>query len=322
MAEAQNNRTGPIDDQQKVSWTVESLDRGLRLGFKNWVRRFQTAINNAPGAVQAWKVLSEECNEQDLEWAFYWAVVRVETDMYAPEVFREFHRKSHKLLRDMLRLRPTLKEVMACKVGGVPVWYQYFGFLGLSEKEAVRFWVFQAYFDLFVAKLFLSVGKGKGSESPGLVSRSPRGRLAMKVGSGKTPGGLPKPLAPPIELLNFNAKDCTIALPAELLQLYIKGETGRPHHEEVSVLLQLAADAYGLDEVGSGDAIEKRYKRFCRDHPGKVKEIMDDISEMWRKRIDDNERVDLIPFLVAREQARAKPIIDYIKALRSRHGMP
>jgi len=149
--------------------------------------------------------------------------------------------------------------------------------LGFSRKDAFRFWRFWADFIRFEEKLALCTGKAKGSRKR------------------------PKP---------------PLALPGELLHLYIKECTGRPHHEEVSGLLEIAAQAYGLDvKVFSQEAIEQRYKRFCRDYPQKVKELNDDIRELWRKRIEDNERPDLIPFLVAREQAREKPLTEFVKGL-------
>jgi len=303
MTEAQNNRTGKTDDQQKVSLTVGSLDRELRLGFKKWLPRFQAAIDEAPGATDTWESLSERCNEQDLEWAFYWAVDVMDTETYLPEILEEFGQKSRELLRNMQILRPLLKEVLLIKGAGIPVWHHYFGFLGLSEKEAIRFLSFQAYFDWFAAKLTLCVGKGKGS---GLVSRSTKERSDLPVRKAKK---------------RRRHSKTTGVLPAELPYLYVRDSTGRPHYEEVYLLLELAADAYGLDEFLSRDALDQRYKRLRHDHPHKVKEIIDDISEMWRKRIEDNERIDLIPFLIAREKARAKPIIDYVKALRSKDGM-
>lgn len=319
MTEAPKNRTGSTDDQQKVSLTVGSLDRDLRLGFKNWLPRFQAAVDDAPRTADAWEALSEKCNEQDLEWAFYWAVVRIKMELYAPEAFKDFQRKSHKLLRGILRLRPTLKEVMACKFDGTPVWTQYFAFLGLSRREAVRFWIFQAYFDLFAEKLALSVGEEKASESSGSVSAYTGEKLGLSVRIVKKSGSKSKPpVEPPSELLHFNTEDCRFAVPGELLYLYIIDCTRRPHYRQVSVLLELAAKAYDLYAVFTQDAVEQRHKRFSRDHPQKVKEIKDDISEMWKKRIEDNERVDLIPFLFAREKVRTQPIIDYVKALRSK----
>ena len=276
MAEVQNNRTRSAEDQQKMSVTVEGLDRDLRLGFIKWLPRFQTRIENAPGAAQAWDTLLEGCNEQDLEWAFYWAVDVIDTGTYVPNL-KEFNRKSADLLRRMRTLRPLLTDVMDAKVVGVSFWYVYFGLLGLSRKDAFRFARFWADFTWFEEKLALCTGTTKG----------PRKR--------------PNP---------------PLALPGKLLHLYIKECTARPHHEEASVLLAIAAGAYGLDvKVFSKDAIEQRYKRFCRDHPQKVKELNDDIRELWRKRIEDNERPDLISFLVAREQAREKPVIEFVKGL-------
>ena len=276
MAEGQNKRTRSAEDQQKVSVTVESLDRDLRLGFIKWLPRFQTRIENSPGAAQAWDTLLEGCNEQDLEWAFYWAVDVIDTGTYVPNL-KEFNGKSADLLRRMRTLRPLLKDVMDAKVAGVPFWYAYFGLLGFSRKDAFRFRKFWADFTWFEEKLALCTGTTKG----------PRKRPKLRL-----------------------------ALPGELLHCYVREGTGRPHHEEVSVLLEIAAKAYGLDvRIFSQGAIEKRYKRFCRDHPQKVKELNDDIRELWRKRIEDNDRVDLIPFLVARERAREKPVIEFVKGL-------
>src|ERR1035437_2115854 len=115
MAEVQNNRTSSAEDQQKMSVTVEGLDRDLRLGFIKWLPRFQTRIENAPGAAQAWDTLLEGCNEQDLEWAFYWAVDVIDTGTYLPKSLKKFHRKSADLLRGMRTLRPVLKDVMDAK---------------------------------------------------------------------------------------------------------------------------------------------------------------------------------------------------------------
>jgi hypothetical protein len=276
MAEVQNKRTRSAEDQQKVSVTVEGLDRDLRLGFIKWLPRFQTRIENSPGAAQAWDTLLEGCNEPDLEWAFYWAVDTIDTGTYLPSL-KTFHRKSFDLLRRMRTLRPVLKDVMDAKMAGVPIWYAYFGLLGFPRKDAFRFWRLWADLTWFEEKLALCTGKTKGSMN--------------------------RPKAP-------------LALPGELVHLYVKECTGRPHHEEVSGLLEIAAEAYGLDvKVFSQEAIEQRYKRFCRDYPQKVQELNDDIRELWRKRIDDNERPDLIPFLVAREQAREKPVIEFVKGL-------
>jgi hypothetical protein len=309
MTEERNDRTRPTEPQQNLSLTVRGLDRDLLLGFKKWQPRFQMAIDNAVGAAQAWDTLVEGCNEQDLWWAFYWAVVVMDTGSYFPEILKEFHQKSHELLHSIRNLQPILKEVMDIKISGAPVWYEYFGFLGLSEKEAFRFWRFSADLDWFARKLALSVGEGKKSKISGSVSPSPKEKLDLSKGKRKKPKSHSKPL---------------LALPGELLHLYIKECSGKPHHKELSSLLELASEAYGLDvdKAFTQGAIETAYKRFCRYHSQKVNEIDEDIRELWRSRIEDNKRLDLIPFLIAREQARQERLIDYVKGLYSKPKMP
>jgi hypothetical protein len=49
MAKVQHDRTGSTEDHQKMSLTVENLDRSLRSGFKNWLPRFQMPVDNAVG---------------------------------------------------------------------------------------------------------------------------------------------------------------------------------------------------------------------------------------------------------------------------------
>ena len=275
---------------KNVAWTVESLGSELRSAFKRWLPRFNKKIHKAVKAREAWDKLVKGCDAEDLEWAFFWAIDQRDADLNAPKILQNFLEQSTDLLRRMDRLWPSLKELMDLRLWGTPVWLVYTEFFGFTEKEIWRFFRFPADLVWFKTKLQL-------------------------FGAGKK--------------CSLSRRRAPLAFPAEVISFYINVCTGKPHHRETSLLLKLAAEAYGFemaeedeDDPFSQEAIEQDYKRRRREHRGDAQEIEGDIRELLAKRRTSNDRVDLIPFLVARKRSREKPSIDYVKGLYSKPRIP
>src|ERR1700752_4710830 len=94
----QKDRTSSGPRIGKVSWTVEGLDSKLRSAFKKWLPLFPQKIDDTVGAPEAWDILQKACDARDLEWAFFWAVDRRATDVYAPKILKNFREQSTDLL--------------------------------------------------------------------------------------------------------------------------------------------------------------------------------------------------------------------------------
>ena len=286
----QKDRTSSGPRIGNVSWTVESLDSKLRSAFKKWLPRFKKRIHNTIDAPEAWDRLLKACDAQDLEWAFFWAVDQRDADVYGPKILKDFFEQSADLLGRMNELWPPLKKLMDLRLFETPVWWAYTEFFGFTEKEVWRFFRFPADLVWFKTKLQL-------------------------FGAGKK--------------FSWSRRRAPLAFPAEIVSFYVNVCTGKPHHRETSLLVRVAAEAYGFampdedeDDPFSQEAIEQDYKRRRREHGNDVGERESDIRELLARRETTSDRLDLIPFLVARKKAREKPSIDYIKGLYSKPRIP
>ena len=86
-------------------------------------------------------------------------------------------------------------------------------------------------------------------------------------------------------------------------------------HKETAVLLEAAGEAYNLDVSPSFSeaAVAQRYKRFIRSHGDEAKEIKRDLRMLRAERVKENQPLELIPFLIAREKGRARELMDLIE---------
>jgi hypothetical protein len=275
----QRDRTHSGKSEANASgWTIRSLDGQARSAFSKWLPLFQKRIGTDE-LTAAWNVLLKGCDPQDLEWAFYWAIDNLDTADYAPEKLRAFHDQSVNVLHEIESLRPAVNKLVESKMLGEPMWYQYFALLRLPLEDAYRFRRFPADLARFEARLRLF----KGRKRSGVSAKTVNARVSAHWGA----------------VLHFYIKECT----------------GDLHHEETSVLLEAAAEAYNLETKTSFSqgAVEHRFTRFCRDHRKEVEEIERDIRLFRTKRLNSNDRLDLIPSLIAMAKAQAQVLIDEIK---------
>lgn len=200
---------------------------------------------------------------------------------HVPQILKKFHEQSADFVKKTSQLWPSLKKLMDLRVLQRPVWYVYCQFFSFTEKEVWRFFRFPADLISFQTKLRL-------------------------FGADKKP--------------SWSYRKSPPAIPGALPSLYINVCTRRPHYGETSLLLSLAAQASRFvpdekEDPFSLEAIQTAYKRLRREHRKQFKEIESDIRALSAKRKTSSGRLDLIPFLIARKQAREKPSIDYVKGL-------
>lgn len=271
----QNERTHSGQTPVKVSdLTIGTLDRQTRWEFGKWIIRFQQRIRAGERAA-AWNTLGEGCLDEDLYWAFFFAIDDIDSATSFPSRFLTFREDSFDVLREIRRLRPTVHKLMEAKLWAEPLWYQFLGFYELPLKQVLQFWKFQYELAFFEARLKQFTGRG--------TSRT-----------------------------TVTALKASIASHGEaVLHIYVKESTGKFYYEETSILLEAAAQAYNL-EAGTSfaqDAVSHRYTRFRKKHRKDVEEIRRDIGELWSQRLNNNMRLDLIPYLMARRKARFQLLV-------------
>jgi hypothetical protein len=286
----QNDRTHSGKSEANTSgWTIQGFDSQARWAFSKWLPRFEKIIRTDELTAD-WNSLLTGCDSQDLQWALYWAIDSLDAADHAPKKLRAFHEQSVDVLRKIKSLRPALHELVESRVLGEPVTHLYWLFFGLPIEEIIRFWGLPTDLAWFEARLKLFTGRRAPSS----------GARFAKVGA------------------------TAAARRGAVVHVYVTECMGDPHHRETSVLLEAAAKAYNYDgrRSFSQGAVEHRYTRFCRYHREEVKEIECGVRELLSKRSKSAARVDLIPYLMARDRARAQPAIDYVKERYLKPSMP
>ena len=257
---------------------IPPMDREDQWAFAKWVPRFREKIRTDE-RMAAWDALAKKrCLPGDLEWAFYWAIDSMETASYVPAKLRAFAKASGEVRRKIRDLWPSLGVMMRLKILRYPVWSLFFGLLQLEKEEAVRFTKFLRELAQFEACLKLFPGKKTAAST-----------LAQAQAECEAHGQV-------------------------ILQLFLKVFTGSVCHKETAVLLEAAGEAYNLDVSPSFSeaAVAQRYKRFIRSHGDEAKEIKRDLRMLRAERVKENQPLELIPFLIAREKGRARELMDLI----------
>lgn len=276
-----NDRTHSGENSINLSdLTIRSLDEQTQWEFGKWLPRFRIELRTNE-RTEAWNALEEAgCRSQDLEWALYWAIDSIDTASCIPAALLAFRKESLNVLRVIRELRPSVQRLMEARVLLEPVWRLPFGFFKLPTREVVRFGRFQEDLSQFETRLKQFTGRSATSKSITHLRAGP-------AAHGEA-----------------------------ILHVFVEEFGDRVHHEESSILLEAAADAYNLEGTKfTEQAVTQRYTRYRAHHQREVKEIRDDMKAFRAERVMNNKPVDLIPFLLSREKIRAGEALEDLKSL-------
>jgi hypothetical protein len=179
----------------------------------------------------AWnKLVVAGCVSKDLEWAFYNAIDCLDSAIDGFKQGKEFLRQRNSVISEVRRLRKDFGQLTSLQLLGEPAYQVILAALTFEKVPPVF-----GLFDAILAQL------------DGLLTL-----MNPIVGYGK----IKKPQS-------------SVACGGEaLVRLYVQEFTGREFLEETSDLLECSAAAYGLGEERSfsSEAVNRRYKRYLRDH--------------------------------------------------------
>jgi hypothetical protein len=199
--------------------------------FNSWRKEFYDQISRT-SSHNAWKNLVQAgCVTRDLEWVLYNAIDSLDSALDAFKQGKMFRRQRNSVISEVRRLRKDFSQLTSLQLLGEPAYRVILAALTFEQVPPVfgSFDAILAQFERLLTLMDPVVGSGN-------VKRS---RSAIVCGG------------------------------EALVHLYIEEFTNRGFPEDTSGLLEYAAAAYGLDgeRSFSTEAVNRRYKRYLRDHP-------------------------------------------------------
>jgi hypothetical protein len=214
--------------------------------LRRWERQFNRSLKEA-GAQEAWQKLTNHgCNAAALKSSLYYAACGLESAQDFPREFAAFIRAREATLIQLTQLKKTLQTLMAPNVLRTPVVSHLSSLLGVRTK-------YRRLFTEFLQRLnqFESILK--------IIDSPKQERIDIE-------------------------RDSEIARSEALLHIYVKETTGKFFANQTPVLLQAAAESYGLDELPSysAEAVNRRYRRWSRKYNDDHAQVTDLVRDIRR----------------------------------------
>lgn len=199
--------------------------------FGRWEGKFDAALKRLD-RLKAWRTLVDrQCDPLALKSALYYAAEHLDAAQELPEKWRAYSSAWEDAVNPLIELEKTLQQLMAVRALGIQIADDLLWFYGVKKREI-------AFLKAF----------------PAMLERIERILTLIKV---------------PTAIIQNRLKDKLTARGEALLYIYVKETTGKVFKEEVSVLLEAGAAAYGHEHMpGYGrDTAYRRYSRFKDREP-------------------------------------------------------
>ena len=234
------------------------------------------AVESQPGK-HAWnRLIKEHCDPEDLAWMLYRAIDNIDSANEFPKPMLAYMEARASVLRNINCLKAEFKQWMNVQFDGVQLWF-LLAKLSNPDVGADR--------ELFALFLVLI---DKIEERLNELNEMPR-----RV----------KPLR------SEHASQGEV-----WLQAYVESATKKLFRPEVSVLLEVAAQAYGLEGgVFTEDAVSRRYGRYRKHHPKTFAKLQQCLKDFRSERSSNVQKVELDRFLC---QRLLGPILDICRKIK------
>jgi len=223
-------RTGQIGKKQtRIGQPKRVFGKSRQDEFGRWERAFEARLE-LPDPKTAWlTILQQDCDPRVVKSALYYAAKHSFLAREAPEALAEYIAGKKRILSHLSELKNELRALTSLKCGTEYLTNELWEFFGF-RRQHVRF------FKRFPAKI----------DRLERVLAVPKVR-PQRLYAKRTPKYIDSHEAP--------------------LHIYLEETTGKLLMPQTAVLLEAAADAYGLEYPPGYDVgtVAKRYKRFRED---------------------------------------------------------
>jgi hypothetical protein len=204
--------------------THETVIGDVDKQFTLWNIKFDVELKEA-APMLAWRTLTDhKCDPQTLKSALYHAAVHLDGAQELSTRWTQYLAIRQTAFDHLSELKKTFQQLMALKFRSDEFMDQLFFFYGVKKREVV-------FFERF----------------PELLERFESMLKVLKVQTTK----------------RHSLRAMLTAAGESLLHIYVEAFTDEDFPEEVAVLLEAGAEAYGLSGPSySTAAVRRRYKRF------------------------------------------------------------
>ena len=211
--------------------------------FSRWEGKFDDALER-PDRLKAWRTLVDhQCDPLALKSALYYASEHLYAAHELPEKWRAYSSAWEDAVDPLIELEKTLHRLMEVRALGIQIADDLLLFYGVKKREITFF-----------------------KTLPATLGRIERILTIIKV---------------PSTIIRNRLKDMLTASGEALLYTYVKETTKKVFKEEVSILLEASAAAYGHRHVPGydGDTAYRRYVRFRGREPYQFKTMQHLVRE-------------------------------------------